>query len=141
MTKLVVDASVAVQWFLPDLSTEEAVRLFDAEGDLLAPDLLPLDVAGALWKRERRAGAPTLDIRAAVAALTGGAIRLHGSLGLLPAASDIARALGHPVHDCLYLALATAEGGHVVTVDRRLLEKAAATPWSRHVVHLSDLPR
>jgi predicted nucleic acid-binding protein len=139
--KLVVDASVAVQWFLPDERTDDAVRLFDLEGDLLAPDLLPVEVANVLWKRERLAGAPPLDIRSAVAALTGGAIRLHSSLGLLPAASDIARVLGHPIYDCLYLALAAAEDAQVVTLDRRLLGKAAAAPWSGRVVHLSDSAR
>ncbi len=139
--KLVIDASVAVQWFLPDERSDDAVHLFDAEEDLLAPDLLPVEVANVLWKRERLAGSPPLDIRAAVGALTGGALRLYSSLGLLPAASDIARELGHPIYDCLYLALAVAEDGEVVTIDRRLLGKTARTPWSGRVVDLVTLPR
>ena len=50
---LVVDASIAVKWVLPEPDSERA-RALILRGDLTAPDLLRLEVANALWKQARR---------------------------------------------------------------------------------------
>ena len=47
---LVVDASVAVKWFLPEADTPSAERLLAFAGPLHAPDLLRIEVASAVWK-------------------------------------------------------------------------------------------
>lgn len=56
--KVVVDASVAVKWVLPEDDTERALRLQekyqDEQLDVLAPYLVVSEVANVLWKRERR---------------------------------------------------------------------------------------
>jgi predicted nucleic acid-binding protein len=55
---------------------------------------------------------------------------------LLPRAMGLARRLGHPVYDCVYLALAEREDARFVTADQRLLRRASA----RHVdVPIVDL--
>ena len=55
---LVIDASVAVKWLLPEDGREEALRLQDLyqdeKIDLIAPSLLGVEVANVLWKRARR---------------------------------------------------------------------------------------
>jgi len=51
---LVVDASVAVKWFLPEPDAEPAVALLRAGHRLIAPDLLWIEVASVLWKVVRR---------------------------------------------------------------------------------------
>ncbi len=38
MSRLVVDASVAVTWFLPEVHGDVALRLLDPRHDLLAPE-------------------------------------------------------------------------------------------------------
>jgi predicted nucleic acid-binding protein len=43
------------------------------------------------------------------------------------------------VYDCLYLALAQRERGHLVTADQRFLGGLAATGHAEFVYHLSDL--
>jgi predicted nucleic acid-binding protein len=40
MIKLVVDASVAAKWYVPEIHSDAAVRLLDPEIVLLAPDLI-----------------------------------------------------------------------------------------------------
>jgi predicted nucleic acid-binding protein len=52
---------------------------------------------------------------------------LHPVLPLLAAAVEVGVDLGHPVYDCLYLALARELGTQVVTDDRRLLARLAAS--------------
>ncbi|MGD9315617.1 MAG: type II toxin-antitoxin system VapC family toxin [Anaerolineae bacterium] len=55
MTSLVIDASVAVKWFLPEERSAEALLIRDAfiEGEyqLIAPDLMLSEFANVLWKR------------------------------------------------------------------------------------------
>src|SRR5215472_17624362 len=55
---LVVDASVAVKWILPEEGHEDALRLQeryqDEKVDLVAPYLLVSETASVLWKRSRR---------------------------------------------------------------------------------------
>jgi predicted nucleic acid-binding protein len=56
--KYVLDASVAVKWVLPEPDSPEALALRDAYRtqvhELIAPDTLPIEVAHALTRAERR---------------------------------------------------------------------------------------
>jgi predicted nucleic acid-binding protein len=54
----------------------------------------------------------------------------------LAAAAELARALAHPVYDCLYLALAIRECAQVVTADRRFQAAVEASPAHRGMVRL-----
>jgi len=55
---LVVDASVAVKWLFEEPDSERAEALLASAGEdglkLVAPTILPAEVANALWKRMRR---------------------------------------------------------------------------------------
>jgi predicted nucleic acid-binding protein len=63
---------------------------------------------------------------------------LVSATGLAPRAVTIAGQLDHPVYDCLYLALAEAEGADFVTADIQLLGKVRATAWERWAISLSE---
>jgi predicted nucleic acid-binding protein len=54
-------------------------------------------------------------------------------------AAALARKLDHPVYDCLYLALAEAEGAPLVTADRRFLPLARRTAGIARVSSLRSL--
>jgi hypothetical protein len=47
----VVDASIAVKWVIPEVLSDQADRIRDGDADVLAPDLLLVEVANALWKK------------------------------------------------------------------------------------------
>jgi predicted nucleic acid-binding protein len=47
----VVDASIAVKWVIPEVLSEQADRIRDSDDDVLAPDLLLVEVANALWRK------------------------------------------------------------------------------------------
>ena len=60
----------------------------------------------------------------------------------LDAATGIAVMLDHPAYDCIYLAMAEAEGTRFVTADDRLLRKLRLDTTKRFVaiaVNLSDV--
>ena len=53
LDRVVVDASVAVKWFLPEVHAEAARQLLRDKMTLLAPDLIWAEVANALWRKWR----------------------------------------------------------------------------------------
>ena len=55
MKKVVVAASVAAKWFIPELHSDSAAHLLDSELVLLAPDLIGAEFGNILWKKLRRA--------------------------------------------------------------------------------------
>ncbi len=59
---------------------------------------------------------------------------------LAPAATALAADLGHPVHDCYYLALALEERFPVVTADTRFHDRVRQHPVLRDsIVHLRNI--
>jgi predicted nucleic acid-binding protein len=57
MSRFVLDSSVALKWFLPELDVAQAIALRDGflKGihEFLAPDIFPVEAAHALAKAER----------------------------------------------------------------------------------------
>ena len=53
ISRVVVDASVAIKWFVPEVHAETARCLLREGMTLLAPDLIWAEVANALWRKWR----------------------------------------------------------------------------------------
>lgn len=118
---MIVDASVVVKWFTTEALHEEARLLLTQSEPLLAPDLLPVEFANAMWAKVRRDEIDGAEARRAIAAVSGrGVPELRPSATLVPRGFELARALDHPVYDCVYVALAEALEMPLVTADRRL---------------------
>jgi len=63
-------------------------------------------------------------------------IDLRPTAPLLPRAMGVARRLGHPVYDCVYLALAEREHAAFVTADHRLLRRLSTRRLEVSIVDL-----
>lgn len=137
MTSLIVDASVAIKWFVAEEDSELAQRVLVAPVELWAPDLLRLEIANGMWKNWRKQLASTQQVRGAIAALDRTIGAWHDSASLLDAAMNLALALNHGIYDCTYLALAQASAVPVITADKRLVAIApkglaiALADWRR----------
>jgi len=119
--KLVVDASVAMKWFVREDFHEHAVSLLERHaGDLEAPDFLVAEIANVAWKKSVRGELTTAQARIIPVETDEYIGIFHPSTDLVHRALDIAITLNHPVYDCLYLACAEAVEGVLVTADERL---------------------
>ncbi|HYM72501.1 MAG TPA: type II toxin-antitoxin system VapC family toxin, partial [Stellaceae bacterium] len=103
----VVDASVALKWFLPDEPHSDEAWALVQEGEILiAPDLLIAETCNAAWKCHRLERMEASEVSDIAAILPRFFAELVGTASLAPRAALIAVDLAHPVYDCLYLALA-----------------------------------
>lgn len=129
---IVVDASVVVKWFTVEPLHEEARGLLLGDDQLLAPDIVTVEVANALWAKVGRGEIGQAASARAVATLAaGGQPQLRPSTPLVPRAFELARRLDHPVYDCLYLALAEQRDATLVTADKRFGTAAASLAAER----------
>lgn len=136
---VIVDASVAVQWYVPERDSERAHAV--AEGrKLLAPDLLAMECANVLWKYVRRGEASRTKAAEALDLLRTAPISWVRDLEMVSDAQRLSIELNHPVYDCLYLALALRNGVPVVTADRRFAQLAQrSAAFSERLIALDSL--
>jgi predicted nucleic acid-binding protein len=139
VSSLVIDASVAVKWVIEEERTKEALALRGRA--LAAPDLLIAECANILWKKVRRNELSEQEAGFAAGLLAHADIELVAMRPYLEAAVRIAVALDHPAYDCVYIALAEAEGLRLVTADTSLVRKVrrqAARRYADRVLGLAD---
>jgi predicted nucleic acid-binding protein len=140
--KYVLDSAVALKWVLPEADSAKAIRLRDeyknAIHELLAPDIFPSEIANGLVSAERQKrirpgeSAPFLnDILSTAPAL------YHSAL-VLVRTIEMAISTKQAVYDCMYVALAEAEGCEMVTADDKLAR--SLRPSYPFIVSLVALP-
>jgi predicted nucleic acid-binding protein len=121
---LIIDASVAVKWFVREDGHEDALGLLDSGEELQAPDLILGEAANTAWKKHRRGELTRDQAEAIAAALPHYFTRIWPSRELTARALQLALDLDHPVYDGLYLACAEAAEATLVSADRRLIALA-----------------
>jgi predicted nucleic acid-binding protein len=139
VTRIVVDASVAVKWFLPEELSAEARGVLAAEYELVAPDLLWAELGNVLWKKHRRRELDQRTARRLLRDFSRVPIEFHAPEPWTDAALDLAIRHGVTVYDGLYLVLAAGHGCRVVTADRRLHETCRAGGLGQVVAWVRDI--
>ena len=138
MSRVVVDASVAVKWVLREEHETPARRVL-SNSRLLAPHLLWAEVGNTLWKRYRRREASVEEVRWMLADVRRLPVTTFAHWPLLPASLDLAISLDQTVYDCLYLALAEARNSVMVTADRRFHDVVSDSVWADRIVWIEDV--
>jgi predicted nucleic acid-binding protein len=130
---LIIDASVAIKWFIDEPGSDAARRLWRDEPELLAPDLIVPEVCNAAWRKVRLGQCHAAQAQKIAARLHHGVLEYRPTAPLASRAIELALDLAHPVYDCFYLALAAAEKADLVTADLRLENRLRSTPWGASV--------
>jgi len=139
MRPVVVDASVAAKWFLPEDAVEQAQRLLDGRHMLLAPDLLWTELANVAWKYARKGVLTRIEAERLVIQALMFPVETHPCQPLLLDAMRLAIEHDRTVYDCLYIALAVRESATFVTEDAKLVRALAGSMSSHRIMLLTDL--
>jgi predicted nucleic acid-binding protein len=125
---LVVDASVAAKWYLPEAESPQALALLGSPRQLIAPSLIKTEVCAAITRRVRpkeiTAGEAKEHCQEWFADLRDDAVQIVPDEDILMQAVELSVKLRHPLQDCLYLAVAERQCIPLITADEPFLAKA-----------------
>jgi predicted nucleic acid-binding protein len=133
---VVVDASVAVCWFVREAGSQAANQLIRDDISLIAPSLILAEVANTVWKKQRRGQMEPAQAEIALREIPRFVQEIVELAGLIALAAGLARETDHSVYDCLYVALARQRDAPMVTLDQKLVAAFGATNDASRVVSL-----
>ena len=134
---MIIDASVAFKWLADEEESDPAFALLDRY-ELFAPILLMHEVANGLWRKVQR------DQIDRSVSFSDELNRLPQLVNLVDETAHVARALeigrefGHPIYDCVYLAMAEARSDRLVTADLKFMAKVAGSSLGTRFVTLGS---
>lgn len=115
---MIVDASVAVPWFVDTPFSVSARRLRSFQGS--APALLLVETTNSLLKYVRLGQIDLDQVLVGMGALNVAITEFVPDAALLPSATKLAAGNNYKIYDCLYLALALERNEPLATADKRL---------------------
>ncbi len=125
---MVVDASVAVKWFLNEKFSEDALALLTVACKPVAPTLAAFEVSGAITRACLRNDIDGEHMSACrdrwLHMMRTSVIRLELDQRDMVRGSEISLLLKHPLADCIYLAMAERLKTTLVTADSVFFDKA-----------------
>lgn len=140
-SELVVDASVAIKWFLPEIHSEAAGLILKTKCELMAPDLIWVEVGSILWKKVLRKEITVQEAEEILKDFLRFPVQTQGSRVLLSSAWQLANGSGATVYDSLYLSLANFHGCPLVTADRKFYESISKRTASSRVIWVEDIAK
>jgi predicted nucleic acid-binding protein len=140
--RFVVDAGVAIKWYIPESDEAEAKRFLHSGFELHVPELFFPEFGNIVWKKARVLKVPEMTTgegRDTIRLLLGVSLTVHPMAPLLEAAYEIATGPGRPtVYDCCYLVLAEALGCRLVTADRLFHDAMKKTSHAPYLLWVAD---
>ena len=140
MRRLVVDASVAIKWFVPEVHHRAARRLLREGLELLSPDLVRAEVGNVLWKKWRRGELSAGEVGAILRDFGRFPLRIRTSEPLMEGAWAVAERFGRSFYDGLYVALAVETESSLVTADSRLYSALREDALADSLLWVEDAP-
>ena len=140
MSRYVVDASVAIKWFIPEVHSEAALRAQRSRYRLHVPALMTLELGNVLAKKIRRGELTRAEGDGILKELRYLPLQRHADERLFPAAYHLALDTQRSVYDCLYLALAEVVDGEMITADHKFYSSMRRGSYGRRVLWVEDLP-
>lgn len=141
MIRYVVDAGVAIKWFIPESHSEAARRLRPLRYWLHVPAFFVLEVGNVLAKKVRRGELTQAETDLILTELRHIPLQRHADERLFRPAYALALQTRQSLYDCLYLALAEVIDGKVVTADRKFYSALAKGWYGPRVYWVDDLPK
>ncbi|MBD2507286.1 type II toxin-antitoxin system VapC family toxin [Nostoc muscorum FACHB-395] len=139
MSQYVLDASIAIKWFIPEVYSDAARRLVASNHTFFVPDFFFPEVGNVLWKRVRRGEDTAENARQILADLNAVPVEVYLSQPLMPLALDIALQSDRAVYDSLYLALAITQQCQMVTADEKFYNALRSSTYISHLLWVENI--
>lgn len=139
MSGYVVDASVAIKWFIPEIHFEIALQARQLRDRLHVPAFMTLELGNVIAKKIRRGELTQMEGKTILRELRHLSLQRHADERLFPAAYELALDTQQSLYDCLYLALAEAVDGRMITADRKFFNALTGGPYHQRLVWVEDL--
>ena len=135
----VVDASVAIKWFVEESHHDEAVAISNESNRLVATDLVFAEVSNVMRRKARGGYISHEQAAVSVKNLAAAFKEIVPSSQLINVAFEYAARLDHSIYDVLYLACAlrTPES-LLVTANEKFRAKAVAAGVGEIVLSLEE---
>jgi predicted nucleic acid-binding protein len=139
---LVLDASVAIKWYIPEELAVESRRFMSPRFAMHVPSFCAAECGNTIWKKvaqrrelDRDRGREILD------ELLSYPRQVHDAEELTIPAFDLAHGVGNAklaVYDFIYLALALALDCRLVTADRLFYDALQPSPLAPRLLWVAD---
>lgn len=139
MNRYVVDASVAIKWYLPEDYSEHSECLISSSIELFCPDLLISEVGNILWKRIVRAECSHSKALKILKELQSPPLYMWSTALFAENALDIACRTKRTFYDSVYIALAIKADCRMVTADLKLYNALKDTPLKKYILWVEDI--
>jgi predicted nucleic acid-binding protein len=131
LTKLVIDSSVVIKWFVPEPNSVRARAILaqyqHGQVALLAPDIITAEVANVLWRKHSTQRLSPADGQVILDTFRSLRLTTFPVADLLDVAYAQSIRLRQSVFDMLYVALAQRERCAYLTADEELVTAISAS--------------
>ncbi|KPF70953.1 hypothetical protein IP69_08510 [Bosea sp. AAP35] len=134
---MIIDTSVLFDAVVDGTRSSASRSLLFATEHISSPDIIRVEMAGALTKAVRRRDLSETYARAAYELAERSLPKIENSAPLMPRAFQLSLELSHPCSDCVFLALAESRDTLLATSDARFAHKLAGTGYAR-LIHLIE---
>ncbi len=137
--KRVVDASVAIKWYVPEVYEQEASRLQKSGDELHAPELILPEFGNIVWKKVTRREITEKEGQKIVTEFSRLNLVYHPQRQIIKSAFTGAMMTSQTVYDWTYMALALSLGCQFVTADERFYKALETTKLKKHLLWVGDI--
>lgn len=135
---MILDTSVLFDSLVSAPLSGPARALITSDMPLRSPDLILVEIAGAIARAVRRRELPAQFADRMFARAQRLAPETDPAGQFIDRAFVLSLDLNHPLADCIFLAQAEAQADVLVTCDERLVRKLAGTPHAERAIHVLD---
>lgn len=137
--KYVVDASVVVKWYVPEVYEKEAVSLLNNNNRFHAPELIFPEFCNIIWLKIRREEITQAEGEKIVSEFIQRKFTMHPHKKIIEAAYEGAVLSVQTVYDWTYLALAVSLSCEMITADAKFYKALETTPLKSNLKWIGDV--
>lgn len=135
----VIDPSVAIKWFLPEINSKQARSFFTTNHVWHIPELFYLELTSVISKKYRKREIDETEVSKIYNVVRKLPFKTHADHDLLDDALKLSIMTQTSVHDCMYLALAIHLKLEFVTADNRFERRLRDFNLEKYVLSIDSV--